>query len=175
MNINFWLFHLINGGYHNMILDKIMIFFAIYSPLLFVLIMVYAIASKRIDRRIIIKMLMTAVLALAINMLIAKIYFEPRPFVTQKVRLLISHARDSSFPSDHAAGSSALTFAVLGYDDTAGIIMLVITAIVMLARVYVGVHYPLDVLTGLIIGYISSIIVNKLFEKQFASYRTPAK
>src|SRR5713101_8228021 len=48
--------------------------------------------------------------AYAINLLIEQFVFEPRPFVTHKVHLLISHAADSGFPSDHTAWS----FAVLG-------------------------------------------------------------
>src|SRR5947209_13333365 len=48
--------------------------------------------------------------AYAINLLIEQFVFEPRPFVTHTVHLLVSHTADSGFPSDHTAWS----FAVIG-------------------------------------------------------------
>ena len=55
----------------------------------------------------------TGVLGLLINFVIGHIYFESRPFVTHKVNLLLTHAADASFPSDHTTGAFALAVAVL--------------------------------------------------------------
>src|SRR5258708_1560503 len=53
---------------------------------------------------------LACLVAYAMNLLIEQFVFEPRPFISHKVHLLIAHAADSSFPSDHTAWS----FAVIG-------------------------------------------------------------
>ncbi len=121
-------------------------------------------------------------LAYAFNLLIEQFIFEPRPFVSHKVHLLVSHATDGSFPSDHAAWSFAvvgmLLFAFLPFFSSAHptqakptrrslsrkpiwytIIAIVIGCIIGYARVYVGVHYPGDILGGAIDGLIAALIV----------------
>ncbi|KUK35017.1 MAG: Phosphoesterase, PA-phosphatase related protein [Caldanaerobacter subterraneus] len=79
-----------------------------------------------------------------------------------KVNLLVKHPADASFPSDHASGDSALSFTELMYDKIIGSIMMVLTLLLLFARIYVGVHYPLDVIAGFIIGFISSKILRGL-------------
>src|SRR5713101_6494668 len=61
-------------------------------------------------RAVVLWVAIACLLAYGINLLIEQFVFEPRPFVTHKVHLLVSHVADSGFPSDHAAWS----FAVLG-------------------------------------------------------------
>jgi undecaprenyl-diphosphatase len=76
-----------------------------------------------------------------------------RPFVTHPhSELLISHARDPGFPSDHATGAFAMAMALWFYDRVIGGLAFVLAAIVAFARVYVGVHYPSDVVGGALIG-----------------------
>lgn len=120
--------------------------------------------------------------AYAFNLLIEQFVFEPRPFVSHKVHLLVSHAADGSFPSDHAAWSFAvvgmLLFVFLPFfsrtkvDPAAqavrssyrkpiwySVVAIVIGCIIGYARVYVGVHYPGDILGGAIDGLIAALIV----------------
>ncbi|HEY7630264.1 MAG TPA: phosphatase PAP2 family protein [Thermoleophilaceae bacterium] len=76
-----------------------------------------------------------------------------RPFVAHPgAELLISHARDPGFPSDHATGAFAMAMGLWLYDRTIGAIAFVLAAIVAYARVAVGVHYPSDVVGGALIG-----------------------
>ncbi|MDN5317929.1 MAG: undecaprenyl-diphosphatase, partial [Thermoanaerobacterium sp.] len=89
-------------------------------------------------------------------------YFEPRPFVTHKVNLLVKHPSDASFPSDHLSGGSAITFTELKYNKIIGSIMMLLTILLIIARVYVGVHYPIDVIGGFVIGYVSSKLIKYL-------------
>lgn len=124
-------------------------------------------------------------LAYAVNLLIEQFVFEPRPFVGHKVHLLIAHAADSSFPSDHTAWSFAvvgmLVFAFLPlflpvkykrdekrrrFDAALRgklflfiIVALVIGYLIGLARIFVGVHYPGDVLGGAFDGLVAAYLV----------------
>lgn len=79
----------------------------------------------------------------------------PRPFETLAgVRQLVEESVKTSFPSNHAALSMALATAVYFHNKKLGIVLFVIALIVSFSRVYVGVHYPVDVLVGGIIGIV---------------------
>jgi len=127
-------------------------------------------------------------LAYGINLLIEQFLFEPRPFIGHKVHLLISHPADASFPSDHSAWSFAvfgmLLFALIvpaytalrlryrrGYQPAFPslampllllVVAFVIACIIGFARIYVGVHFPGDILGGAIDGLIAAFIVTML-------------
>jgi undecaprenyl-diphosphatase len=128
------------------------------------------------------------VFAYLLNLTLEHIIFEPRPFVNHNIHLLLTHPADASFPSDHTAWSFAvvgmllfITFPLLvslwrrrdqrwqNQSFAASIVplLLLVGAIVIactigLARVYVGLHYPVDVLGGAIDGLIAALIVTVL-------------
>jgi membrane-associated phospholipid phosphatase len=66
--------------------------------------------------------------------------------------LLIARSADPSFPSDHATGAFALAFGVWLYDRAIGSALLVVAALLSFSRIYVGTHYPGDVIAGALIG-----------------------
>ncbi len=80
----------------------------------------------------------------------------PRPCATLPVRAPIGCETTGSFPSAHAA----LVFSVLPFlNGPASVLYLIYSALVGLSRIYLGVHYPLDVVAGAIIG----VVIGKLF------------
>jgi undecaprenyl-diphosphatase len=101
-------------------------------------------------------------LAIGINFLIGLVYYRPRPFINHHVHMLLPHVVDSSFPSDHATASMAIAVAIWLYNRKLGTPLIVIALLIGLSRVYVGHHYPTDVLGGFIIGTVSALLVNKL-------------
>jgi undecaprenyl-diphosphatase len=99
-------------------------------------------------------------LALLLVYLIARVYDRPRPFVHHPHHLLIAHGRDASFPSDHTSVAFAIAFALLFFGRRAlGWSTFVVAALIGLARVMVGVHYPSDVLGGAAVGFLAALIV----------------
>lgn len=103
----------------------------------------------------------TGGLGLLINFALGHIYYEPRPFVTHNVHLLLPHVKDSSFPSDHATGAFSLAIAVLLRHRKIGFGMLLFAILTGISRVYVGHHYPFDVLASIVVGLLSGILVYK--------------
>lgn len=79
----------------------------------------------------------------------------PRPFQTLKnLHVLISLPDGYSFPSGHAAITMALATGVYFYRRRLGELLFAFAFVVGMARIYVGVHYPLDVGVGFLIGYL---------------------
>ncbi len=96
----------------------------------------------------------SAGLGLLVSQPIAHAVERVRPYLAHPAHahLLISRSHDPSFPSDHATGGFALAFGVWLYDRTLGTILLAIAGLLAFSRVYVGTHYPGDVLAGALIG-----------------------
>lgn len=90
------------------------------------------------------------------------LYFRPRPFDTVDVTLLFYRPTDSSFPSNAVAAVFGIAAVVWGVNRRLGTALLVASGLYGLARVYVGVHYPLDVLAGALIGIAVAFLVLKL-------------
>jgi membrane-associated phospholipid phosphatase len=119
----------------------------------------------------------TMLTALALDVLLCNVMLKPlvgrmRPFtVNTGVELLINAPKDFSFPSGHTAASfasvSALYFA--GRKRMAAG-ALIVSVLIAFSRMYLYVHYPTDVLGGLIIGllcgWIADMIIQKVMEKR---------
>jgi membrane-associated phospholipid phosphatase len=95
---------------------------------------------------------MGALLALAAGQLLGSIVTEPRPFVADHFTPLVAHAADGSFPSDHLLVLGALTGGCLPASRRLASVAAVMALLVAIARVYVGIHHPIDVLAGFAIG-----------------------
>ena len=100
--------------------------------------------------------------ASGVVMLINSLYFRERPFVELDVSLLFYKPTDSSFPSNSAAASFAIAAGVWGANRRVGTALLGVAALYGFARVYAGVHYPLDIAGGAAIGITVALVVYKL-------------
>ncbi|HSP55759.1 MAG TPA: phosphatase PAP2 family protein [Dehalococcoidia bacterium] len=96
----------------------------------------------------------TSVIAgLILASLVAGLHSEARPFIARAdTRLLISHSADNGFPSDHATVVFAVAGTLIWWRRTVGLAVMLAGALVSFARVFVGVHWPLDVMAGAAIG-----------------------
>jgi undecaprenyl-diphosphatase len=81
-------------------------------------------------------------------------------------KLIAENADFKSFPSGHAAIFFAIATAVYLYNKKLGIWFFVVAILMGMARIFVGVHWPSDILGGAVIGIISGIIVGKIFKKK---------
>ncbi len=93
------------------------------------------------------------VLALVAGMGLASLHYADRPFVVDAAtRLLISHAPDNGFPSDHGLFAFGVAGAIVWLRRLMGLAALGVAALIGVARVFVGVHWPSDVLAAAVIG-----------------------
>ena len=91
--------------------------------------------------------------AVALNQPIASAVNEPRPFAAVPHALLLAHrSADPSFTSDHATMAGAVAVGLFLVSRRLGVVASVAAVLMAFARVYVGAHYPVDVLAGLALG-----------------------
>lgn len=164
--MNMELFRLINNlANKNSVLDNIMIFFSKDVPYIFMaavaIIFILGIGKKNVEhRKIAFNTFVITVINLLLSFIFGSIYYVDRPFVHNKVNLLFPHVRDASFPSDHAAGTMSIALGLRKYNRLLSIILTGISIVVAFSRVYVGHHYPLDVIGAYIIVLAVSYIYN---------------
>ena len=113
------------------------------------------------DRRGAVLALLASGGALLANQIINRIWARPRPFVAHPgtVHMLIAKSSDPSFPSDHAAAAFAIAVAVFLVHRRIGLVVIAAALLVAYARVYVGAHYPGDVLGGAILGTLVTLLL----------------
>ncbi|QAT39777.1 undecaprenyl-diphosphatase [Clostridium sp. JN-9] len=168
MNMEF--FRLINNlANKNAALDSIMIFFSKYVPYIFMavtaLIFILGVIKNNEEyRKASVNTFVLTVINLFIAFIAGSIYYVDRPFVHNKVNLLMPHSKDASFPSDHATGTMSIALGLGKYNKMLGILMAILSIIVGFSRVYVGHHYPSDVIGAYIIVFITSYLYNLILK-----------
>jgi undecaprenyl-diphosphatase len=98
-----------------------------------------------------------ALLGLGINFIITLFYFHHRPFMNPIGKLLIYHAPETSFPSDHTTLLFAISLMLLTSRELriAGMVSLILSFIGGFARVYAGLHFPIDIAGSLLVALFS--------------------
>ena len=108
----------------------------------------------------------TMLTALALDVLLCNVMLKPlvgrmRPFtVNTGVELLINAPKDFSFPSGHTAASFAAAFALLFVKNKLWIPSMILASLIAFSRLYLYVHYPTDVLAGILLGLIVGVAAN---------------
>ena len=95
---------------------------------------------------------------LLINQVIGLAWQHPRPFMTGLGHTFIPHVADSSFPSDHLTLLWAVSFSFLMHPRwrTAGTMLALAGLPVAWARIYLGVHFPLDMAGAALVAGLST-------------------
>ena len=107
----------------------------------------------------------SAALGYVIAYVIHHLYDRARPYEAHAIRHPWSSSTDASFPSDHTSLSFAIAFAVLAFDTVAGVVFIVVAAIIGVGRLFIGAHYPGDVLAGVGVGLVAALVVVRLLPR----------
>ena len=154
------------AGKSNM-LDSIMGIFAsdYFFPVIFALFMVgiWFNGSGQKERVVNQHIVIFSIISLAfVNWIVFVInayLFRLRPFENDQITLIFYEATDSSFPSNALAVLFAISIATLITNRRYGISLVILSIVFGISRIYVGVHYPLDIISALILGAIAASIV----------------
>lgn len=145
------------------------IHFAIFiaNDLLYYMILLFAwfwLRGNYDTKKQILKAFIFTSIAILISQCISHVYYHPRPFVMEVGRTLIYHAPNGSFPSDHMLIFSSIAFSYLfSAQRKLGIFLLIMAWLVAWSRVYLGVHFPLDMLGAFLLAFALNFFGLKLW------------
>lgn len=132
-------------------------------------------------RRLMLEATVSALAGLLINQAIGLFWQTPRPFVLGIGNTLIPHAPDSSFPSDHLTLMWSVAFSFLMHQRPrfAGVLLALLGLPMAWARIYLGVHFPLDMAGAALVSVLSAYLcfreqgwyMNSIYRWTMALYR----
>ena len=93
---------------------------------------------------------------------LSTLFDRARPFVANKeITLLVPHNADGGFPSHHMTVMVVIAVSLWFRNHNLGKILFSLALISGLARIGAGIHYPSDIIAGLVIGWISALLINR--------------
>lgn len=144
-------------------LDQLMIFGAEYVIYLtFIFIFILAIKGGIREKKALLLSLICIPIVILIIKIIHLFFFEPRPFTIHDISPLVLHSADAAFPSRHASIMSMVAFSYVYFKSKWSPLFIFLLFWVGISRVYVGVHYPLDILGGILTAVVSLIIAKQI-------------
>lgn len=158
---------------HNPVLDKIMIFFTTLgnAGILWIVLAVIFLCMKKY-RKCGAAMIVSLIFGLIFgNLILKNVIARERPcWINETVQMLIAVPKDYSFPSGHTLASFGAATAIFCSHRRIGIAAYIVAAVIAFSRMYLYVHFPTDILAGLILGLIFGVLacflVNKLWAKE---------
>lgn len=158
-----WFFGLANRSFF---LDSLGIFFAQYLIYFLVIgVFVYLYLERDWRKRWFIFAVAALSVILSRGIITEAIRFfypQPRPFEVLGITSLFPENLLNSFPSGHTAFLFALGMALWFFNRRWGTCYLILAAVVGVARVFAGVHWPVDILGGAAVGIISAFLIQLL-------------
>ncbi|GAB0167854.1 undecaprenyl-diphosphatase [Lysinibacillus sp. CTST325] len=160
--ININLFRIINNlGKELPFTNLPMIIIAEYTVLcLAIFVILYWFTKNSENKVMLISAGMAFILAEIIGKLAGLLHFNQQPFaVLSNTNQLIDKAINNSFPSDHTILFFSFCMSFWLFKKGKWIVWVLLAVLVGVSRIWVGVHYPLDVLVGAFIGITSAVIM----------------
>ena len=107
------------------------------------------------------------VVAVVLSELLSKAFDRARPFVAHpnEIKALFPHSMDGGFPSHHMVFTVALAVCVIEVHDRIGWVVVAMAVLSGIARVMAGIHYPSDIIVGIIIGAVIPPITAKVLNR----------
>ena len=154
---------------HNPILDKIMIVLSTIGDagLLWIGVAILLICMKKYRKcglQVAVAMLLTFIVG---NLILKNMIHRDRPcWIDPSITLLVKSPSDFSFPSGHSMNGFTASVSILLCDKKLGIPAVILAAAIAFSRLYNFVHFPTDVIAGIVIGIVSALFVNYLFQRK---------
>ncbi|MFE4094338.1 undecaprenyl-diphosphatase [Priestia sp. YIM B13545] len=162
--MDYKIFRIINqlaGRYS--VLDMLMVLISNKVRYLFAFVLMLMWFRGYSQRKVTVYAVISATFTLLTNVLIQCFYFKPRPFMKRRVGILIPSKMNSAFLSKHTLLATAVSTSILLHERVIGAVMWGVSLLTGFSRIWVGHHYPSDIIRSLFVGSLTSIIVEKVF------------
>ena len=178
-NIDLLLFQLFNLTLANPLFDKLMPFVTQQQNwnLVYIILLVWRLWKGGRNGRVAFVLLIVTIICadqLSSNF-IKSLVARPRPCHNlTMIRLLVDCGSGFSFPSSHAVNNFAAAAILSYFYKEFKVVLFSIASVVAFSRVYVGVHYPVDIIAGAIIGFFVANVLLFAYEKLAIKYSSNA-
>ena len=142
-----------NLAHQSNFFDQLINFLAVYLPYLVILSAGIFLIFYRRNWRESFLVFFSGGLAIIIDQLLKFLIQSPRPFLAFTNVLPLFPETGYAFPSGHAAFFSSLAFALFFINRKTGFIFMFFALLIGLARIIAGVHFPIDILGGFLLGF----------------------
>ena len=112
---------------------------------------------------------LAAIIGLAFNQILRTLWPHPRPFAAGYGQQFLEHAADASFPSDHGTILFSIAIALILSKSRFGALALGAALATAWARIFLGVHWPLDMLGSFAVALIAAALACTLFKRPVAT------
>lgn len=120
--------------------------------------------GSRAQREMSLKTFVVCMLAVGVNQIIPIFYQHPRPFELGLGHTWLTHSPDSSFPSDHVTVFCSAGLCLLfGRETILGAVAISAGALVAWARIFLGIHFPMDMLGAIFVAFAALAIASPLW------------
>lgn len=178
MAIDIKLFYFLNGFTgKSRIIDHLIVFFASYLQYIliafFILFLFFSAYPARKKIFIFFVVMASAIISrFGVTEIIRFLYHRPRPFLVLSNAHQLLSDKEWSFPSGHSAFFFAMAVAIYFYNKKLGIGFFIASIFLNFGRVMAGIHYPSDILGGMLVGIIVACFV-VWFAKKMTNQLSP--
>ena len=136
---------------------------------IWIMVAIIMLATKKY-RRLGIKLVIGLILGLVFgNIILKNLIARPRPcWIFENIDMLIAVPQDFSFPSGHTLASFTSAFILVAENRKMGIPALIVAILMAFSRMYLFVHFPTDILGGIILSGTIFVIMNTILKKKNA-------
>jgi undecaprenyl-diphosphatase len=162
-----------------MVLDFFAIFCADFLIFFVILLTILLYFLKRRHRlvpvfsQVIIGVILVYFVSIFLGYILGFFYLRQRPFLAHPNIIYLTNflasAHKFSFPSDHTAVSLVIALFIFKDWSQWGRILIISSILIGLSRIFVGVHYPLDIVGGILNAFLSFYVVSLIFKKKRSS------